>query len=264
MPCMMSSLIPRGSESTMSRPWHARTAQFAGLVLDLRFGPQNRSLSESRLSIRATQSVSLELVRSLLIFLSRRKLLRKWMETSSLPNDSRPDSGRFHLEQAIASARELTRRNHRHFGRAGRKRLIARGGRPRARCLSADPVGRSPEWRPGNVSLKLSQFGIDLSGQACRAMSANWWNGRPPWTGSSGSTWNPASTSTGRSTWSAAACQIPRGGNGDPGLSVSQQEGYRDAERAGHPRPAVQGRISGTGQRGLPAKGRKWTPTTSN
>jgi proline dehydrogenase len=110
-------------------------------------------------------------VRSLLIFLSRRKHLRKWMETWPL---ARRLSARFvagsNLDQALAVCRELNSEaisvTLDVLGECICSLDEAAAARDSyLRALSAIHENRIQ----GNVSLKLSQFGIDLSGDACRA-----------------------------------------------------------------------------------------------
>jgi proline dehydrogenase len=116
-------------------------------------------------------NVSLEIVRSLLIFLSRRKLLRKWMETSSV---GQRFAARFiagsNLNQALVVCRELNAEavavTLDLLGESIssiEEAAAARDGY--LRTLSAIHENRVQ----GNVSLKLSQFGIDLSADVCRA-----------------------------------------------------------------------------------------------
>jgi len=45
-----------------------------------------------------------------------------------------------------------------------------------ARMLPANPECHPRSKIQGNVSLKLTQFGIDLSEEACRANVGSWWN----------------------------------------------------------------------------------------
>jgi proline dehydrogenase len=117
------------------------------------------------------RNVRLEIVRSLLIFLSRRKRLRKWMETSSL---ARRFSSRFvagsNLDQALAVCRELNSEaigvTLDVLGESVSSLSEAAGARDAyLRTLSTIHEKRIQ----GNVSLKLSQFGIDLSADVCRA-----------------------------------------------------------------------------------------------
>jgi proline dehydrogenase len=117
------------------------------------------------------RAASLEFVRSLLIFLSRRKLLRKWMETSSL---AQRFSARFvagsNLKQALAVCRELNGEGIAVtldvLGESISSIEEVAGARDAyLRTLSAIHENRVQ----GNVSLKLSQFGIDLSAEVCRA-----------------------------------------------------------------------------------------------
>jgi len=115
--------------------------------------------------------VILEGVRGLLIFLSRRKLLRRWMETSSL---ARRLAARFvagsGLEQALAVARSLNAEGIAVtldvLGESISSLEEAAAARDAyLRTLSAIHDGGVL----GNVSLKLTQFGIDLSDGQCRA-----------------------------------------------------------------------------------------------
>jgi proline dehydrogenase len=110
-------------------------------------------------------------VRGLLIFLSRRKLLRRWMETSSL---ARRLAARFvagsGLDQALAVARSLNAE-----GIAVTLDVLGES----ISSLEEAAAARDAYLRTlsaihdcgvlGNVSLKLTQFGIDLSGGQCRA-----------------------------------------------------------------------------------------------
>jgi proline dehydrogenase len=117
------------------------------------------------------RDVSLEIVRSLLIFLSRSKLLRKWMETLPL---AKRFSARFvagsTLDEALAVCRELNTENIAVtldvLGESISTLEEAAGARDAyLRTISAIHEKRIQ----GNVSLKLSQFGIDLSADVCRA-----------------------------------------------------------------------------------------------
>jgi proline dehydrogenase len=117
------------------------------------------------------QGDSLKGVRGLLIFLSRRKLLRRWMETSSL---ARRLAARFvagsGLDQALAVARSLNAE-----GIAVTLDVLGES----ISSLEEAAAARDAYLRTlsaihdcgilGNVSLKLTQFGIDLSGDECRA-----------------------------------------------------------------------------------------------
>ena len=128
---------------------------------------------QKRRSHRSSEvrDVSLEVVRSLLIFLSRRKLLRKWMETSTL---AQRFAARFvagsSLEQALTVCRELN-------SEAITVTLDVLG--ESISSIEEAAAARDAYLRTitaihengvqGNVSLKLTQFGIDLSGDVCRA-----------------------------------------------------------------------------------------------
>ena len=113
----------------------------------------------------------LEFVRSLLLFLSRRKGLRKWMETSSL---ARRLSRRFIAGETLQEALEVCRK------------LNAEGIAVTLDCLgeSVTTLEEAAQARDvyletmnaihesgirGNVSLKLTQFGLDVSPSECRA-----------------------------------------------------------------------------------------------
>jgi proline dehydrogenase len=120
---------------------------------------------------RRQRGVSLEIVRSLLIFLSGRKLLRRWMETSSL---ARRFAARFvagtGLDQALAVGRALNAEGIAvtldHLGESVTSLEEAAAARDvYLRTLSAV----HDSGVQGNVSLKLTQFGMDVSGDRCRA-----------------------------------------------------------------------------------------------
>jgi proline dehydrogenase len=111
------------------------------------------------------------MVRSLLLFLSRQKQLRRWMETSPT---ARRLATRFvageTLEQALAVARSLNAEGITvtldHLGESVNSLDEAAAARDvYLRTLDAIHSGGVQ----GNVSLKLTQFGIDLSEPACRA-----------------------------------------------------------------------------------------------
>jgi proline dehydrogenase len=117
------------------------------------------------------RNVSLEIVRSLLIFLSRRKLLRKWMETSTL---AKRFSARFiagsNLDEALAVCRELNAENITVTLDVLGESISTLDEAAGARDAYLRAISSIHEKRiQGNVSLKLSQFGIDLSGDVCRA-----------------------------------------------------------------------------------------------
>jgi proline dehydrogenase len=158
-------------------PETPRAAQLSRLDLDtpadLQDGKSTRTDRRASIADRAfqtAQDVSLEIVRSLLIFLSRRKLLRRWMETSSL---ALRFSARFvagaNLDQALAVCRRINAE-----GIAVTLDVLGESissldeaGRARDSYLRALSAIHESRVR-GNVSLKLSQFGIDLSADACR------------------------------------------------------------------------------------------------
>jgi len=118
-----------------------------------------------------TRDANLAVVRSLFLFLSRRKLLRRWMETSSL---ARRLATRFiageTLEQAIAVARKLKTEGITvtldHLGESVTNLDEAASARDiYLRALDA----LHTEGLEANVSLKLTQFGLDLSADQCLA-----------------------------------------------------------------------------------------------
>jgi proline dehydrogenase len=117
------------------------------------------------------QDVSLLIVRSLFLFLSRRKLLRRWMETSSA---ARRISGRFvageTLDAALAVGRKLNGEGITitldHLGESVTTLEEAAEARDvYLRTLSAI----HDSGIQGNVSLKLTQFGFDFSYEQCLA-----------------------------------------------------------------------------------------------
>jgi proline dehydrogenase len=110
-------------------------------------------------------------VRSLFLFLSRQKHLRKWMETSPFArNLSRRFVAGETLEQVLAVSRKLNGEGISvtldHLGES--VNTLAEAAQARdvyLRTLSAiHEAGIT-----GNVSLKLTQFGLDLSPAQCRA-----------------------------------------------------------------------------------------------
>ena len=115
------------------------------------------------------QDVRLECVRSLLLFLSRRKRLRRWMETSSM---ARRLSQRFVAGETLDQALEVCRKLNAegitvtldHLGESVTRLEEAAEARDvYLRTISA--IHES--GIRGNVSLKLTQFGLDLSAAEC-------------------------------------------------------------------------------------------------
>ena len=109
-------------------------------------------------------------MRSFFLFLSRRKLLRKWMETTSL---ARRISTRFvageTLDEALAVSRRINTEGITvtldHLGESVTSLAEAAEARDVYLRTQAAIVESLVQ---GNVSLKLSQFGLDLSLPACR------------------------------------------------------------------------------------------------
>lgn len=110
-------------------------------------------------------------LRGLLLYLSRQKQLRKWMETASLAGRL---TGRFvagrTLEDGLAVCRRLAAESILisldHLGENVATREEAEASRDA--CLEA--LARiHAERLPATVSIKLSQFGLDLSEEFCRA-----------------------------------------------------------------------------------------------
>ena len=140
-------------------------------------------------------------VRSFFLFLSRRKHLRRWMETSPLAKRlaTRFVAGET-LDQALSVGRKLNSEGITvtldHLGESVSTLDEAAEARDvYLRTLSAI----HDSGIQGNVSLKLTQFGLDFSFDQCRPMSSNSSSGPTNSTVSCASTWNPASTRTGRS-----------------------------------------------------------------
>jgi len=110
-------------------------------------------------------------VRALLLFLSRRRSLRRWMETSAL---ARRLAARFVAGDTLAGALEAGRRINRegisltldHLGENVTSLEEAEASRDVYLQTLEELSGHGID---GNVSLKLTQFGIDISEQACRA-----------------------------------------------------------------------------------------------
>jgi proline dehydrogenase len=108
-------------------------------------------------------------VRSLLIFLSRRKLLRKWMETSKL---AQRFSARFvagsNLDQALTVCKELNAEGISVTLDVLGESISSIEEAGAARDAYLRTIAAIHEQHvEGNVSLKLSQFGIDLSADVC-------------------------------------------------------------------------------------------------
>jgi proline dehydrogenase len=154
-------------------PPAARASHLARFGVDVLVNLQTGSLAkpENARRFSSVRNVRLEFVRSLLIFLSRRKLLRKWMETSSL---AKRLSARFiagsNLDRAMAVCKELNSEGITVtmdvLGESISSVEEAAAARDAyLRTLSAI----HDRGIQGNVSLKLTQFGLDLSADVCRA-----------------------------------------------------------------------------------------------
>jgi proline dehydrogenase len=111
------------------------------------------------------------LLRTLLLFLSRRRQLRKWMETSAA---ARRLSSRFIAGNTLDDAIRVSRR----VNGEGIKITLDHLGENVAsleeaaafRDVYCETLERLVhEGIDGNVSLKLTQFGMDFSEEACRA-----------------------------------------------------------------------------------------------
>jgi proline dehydrogenase len=110
-------------------------------------------------------------LRALFLFLSRRRLLRRWMETS---RTARRLSRRFVAGDTLEEALEVGRR----INSEGISLTLDHLGE-NVTSLEEAKVSRDVYMRAlramhdsgvnGNVSLKLTQFGMDLSEEACRA-----------------------------------------------------------------------------------------------
>ena len=120
-------------------------------------------------------------MRSFFLFLSRQKHLRKWMETSSL---AKRFAARFvageTLDQALAVSRRLNSEGISitldHLGESVSSLEEAAEARDvYVRTLSAI----HDSGIQGNVSLKLTQFGIDISYEQCLA-NVESWSAKPP------------------------------------------------------------------------------------
>jgi proline dehydrogenase len=110
-------------------------------------------------------------VRALLLFLSRRKGLRKWMETSAF---ARRLAARFVAGDTWADGLEAGRRINREgiavtFDRLGESvTSLAEAETSRDEYMRV-LAEISDHHLDANVSIKLTQFGMDISEQACRA-----------------------------------------------------------------------------------------------
>ena len=110
-------------------------------------------------------------MRSFFIFLSRRKLLRRWMETSSLAQRFATRFVAGHdLEQALSACRELNSAGNTvtldHLGES----VTSLDEAASARDVYLSTLSAIHDSGiQGNVSLKLTQFGLDLSTAECLA-----------------------------------------------------------------------------------------------
>jgi proline dehydrogenase len=108
-------------------------------------------------------------VRAFLLFLSRLKPLRRWMETSAL---ARRLAARFVAGDSLADALEAGRRINRegisltldHLGENVTSLAEAEASRDVYLRLLGEIAGQKID---ANVSIKLTQFGIDISEDAC-------------------------------------------------------------------------------------------------
>ena len=119
----------------------------------------------------ACTDARLEFVRSLLLFLSRRKRLRKWMETSPV---ARRLSRRFvageTLEEALAVCRRLNEEGITVTLDCLGESVTRLEEAAQARDVYLKTLAAIHQSGiQGNVSLKLTQFGLDLSTEACLA-----------------------------------------------------------------------------------------------
>ena len=111
------------------------------------------------------------MLRSLLLFLSSQRRLRRWVETSQL---GRKLSSRFVAGETLDDALRVSRRINSegitltldHLGESVTS--LDEAARARDIYLEALAAILNQNVR-GNVSLKLTQFGLDLSADACRA-----------------------------------------------------------------------------------------------
>ena len=136
-----------------------------------------------------------------------------------------------------------------------------------ARCLSAACSAQmaDADGIEGNVSLKLTQFGLDFSEDACRAnveqlvrRAARTQQLRARRYGV-----ERVHRTHARISSRYLHARLRRGRHGDSGLSASQREGRRNAMPAGHPRPPVQGRLSRARERCFPSQSAMWTAISS-
>ncbi|MDQ2899074.1 MAG: proline dehydrogenase family protein [Acidobacteriota bacterium] len=109
-------------------------------------------------------------MRGLFLFLSRQRQLRQWMETSSL---ARGLSSRFVAGDTLPEALDVTRAVNREgiavtLDRLG-ENVTSLEEAARSRDVYLEALSEISACRvDANVSLKLSQFGIDISEEACR------------------------------------------------------------------------------------------------
>jgi len=153
-------------------PETPRTAQFPGLQVGLVDGFQTVILALLSLArCRSSRGVSLLVVRPVFLFLSRLTWLRNGLETSAT---ARRLAARFVAGQTLEDALAVGRRLQAEGIALTLDRLgesvtsLDEAATARDEYLGAlDAMQQSGTER--NVSLKLSQFGLDLSSGACRA-----------------------------------------------------------------------------------------------
>ena len=206
-------------------------------------------------------------VRSFFLFLSRQKQLRRWMETSPLAKRlaTRFVAGET-LDQALAVSRRLNAEGITvtldHLGESVSTLEEAAAARDvYLRTLTAihDSGIR------GNVSLKLTQFGLDFSYDQCLANVEQLVRCAAE-LDSFVRVDMESSEYTDRTLdlVDEPVRQYRSGRSRDPGLPLSQQGRRREALRPRNPRAPLQGRLPGAAQRRFRRKRPMWTATSSS
>ena len=251
----------------MSRPRQRGHRSSPGLI-SISVRTSTKRVYQTRAAV-VRKGVSLLGVRSFFLFLSRRKLLRRWMETSPLAQRfaTRFVAGETWSRPSPSAADLNARGHHRHASTTWAKASPPwRRPPPRATCILRTLSAIHDSGIQGNVSLKLTQFGLDLSDERVpRQRRAAGRTRRRTRAASSASTWNPASI---RRPHARSGHRTARR-YGAVGV-VIQAYLYRSREdveelcAARHPRAALQGRLPGARRRGLPAQGRGGRAITSS